>query len=76
MTGAYRAVAGRIRQDLDDVRQVADRAEAAWERYEATEDDHYLDSVALNLHDVYVGRAVRATPFWGGRQPRNGAGTL
>jgi hypothetical protein len=55
MTAAYRAVAGRIRQDLDDVRQVANRAEAAWERYDATGDDHYLDSVALNLHDVYVG---------------------
>lgn len=55
MTAAYRAVAGRIRQELDDVREVADRAAAAWERYEATGDEHYLDSVALNLHDVYVG---------------------
>jgi len=55
MTAAYRAVAGRIRQELDDVRPVAERAVAAWERYDASGDDHYLDSVALNLHDVYVG---------------------
>lgn len=55
MTAAYRAVAGRIRQELDDVTEIAERAEAAWERYEATGDEHYLDSVALNLHDVYVG---------------------
>jgi len=55
MTAAYRAVAGRIRQELDDMTEVAERAEAAWERYEASGDEHYLDSVALNLHDVYVG---------------------
>lgn len=55
MTAAYRAVAGRIRQDLDDLKHVAERAEAAWGRYESSGDDHYLDSVALNLHDVYVG---------------------
>jgi hypothetical protein len=55
MTAAYRAVAGRIREDIDEVKQVAKRAETAWKRYESTRDEHYLDSVALNLHDVYVG---------------------
>jgi hypothetical protein len=40
---------------LDDVAEVAEWAEAAWDRYEASGDKHYLDSVALNLHDVYVG---------------------
>jgi len=40
MTAAYRAVAARIRQDLDDIADVAERATAAWERYEASGDEH------------------------------------
>jgi hypothetical protein len=55
MTEAYRALAGRIRRDLDDVRTIADRAQTIWQRYEETEDPYYVDAAALNLHDVYVG---------------------
>jgi hypothetical protein len=34
MTEAYRALAGRIRRDLDDVRTIADRAQTIWQRYQ------------------------------------------
>ena len=30
MTAAYRAVAGRIRQDLDDIAAISGRARAIW----------------------------------------------
>lgn len=55
MTEAYRALAGRIRHDLDDVRAMAERARAIWSRYQETGDAYYVDAAALNLHDVYVG---------------------
>jgi len=55
MTEAYRALAGRIRRDLDDVRDIAERARAIWNRYQETGDAYYVDAAALNLHDVYVG---------------------
>jgi len=55
MTEAYRALAGRIRRDLDDVREMAERAQAIWHRYQETGDPYYVDAAALNLHDVYVG---------------------
>lgn len=55
MRETYRAVAGRIRRDLEDVAEVVDRVEAIWERYEANADPYYVDAVALNLHDVYAG---------------------
>lgn len=55
MTESYRALAGRIRRDLEDVRMSADRAQTIWQRYEETEDPYYVDAAALNLHDVYVG---------------------
>jgi len=55
MTESYRALAGRIRQDLEDVRAMAERAQTIWQRYEETADPFYVDAAALNLHDVYVG---------------------
>jgi len=77
MTEAYRALAGRIRRDLDDVRTIADRAQTIWQRYEETGDAYYVDAAALNLHDVYVGlerlfeeiarevdRSVPDSPHW------------
>jgi hypothetical protein len=55
MTEAYRALAGRIRRDLDDIRAMGERAQAIWGRYQETGDPYYVDAAALNLHDVYVG---------------------
>lgn len=46
-------LAGRIRQELSEVRQVVDRAAGGWERAKQTGDDFYLDGVALNLHGFY-----------------------
>lgn len=57
MIERYVVVAGRIRQELADVERVIARAEravaAAQQRPE--DQDLYLDSAALNLHDFYAG---------------------
>lgn len=55
MTAAYRAVAGRIRQDLDDLDTITHRVEAIWDRYQGSDDEYYIDAVALNVHDFYAG---------------------
>lgn len=55
MTEDYRAVAGRIRQDLDELHTVAQRATTIWERYQDSGDEFYVDAAALNLHDFYAG---------------------
>ncbi|MFB6272771.1 MAG: hypothetical protein ABEL51_07760 [Salinibacter sp.] len=55
MTAAYRAVAGRIRQELDDIEEICDRAEAIWGRYQESGDEYYVDAAALNVHDFYAG---------------------
>ncbi len=53
----YAVVAGRIRQELASLEQVVGRAEraVAAARQRPQEQDLYLDSAALNLHDFYVG---------------------
>lgn len=57
MSEQYRVIAGRIRRELADLERVVARAEralaAAQQRPE--EQDIYLDSAALNLHDFYAG---------------------
>ena len=57
MTGRYAALASRIRQDLDHVEQTVERAELAVEAavLRPEDQDLYLDSAALNLHDLYSG---------------------
>lgn len=55
MTAAYRAVAGRIRRDLDDIEAISTRVEAIWDRYQESGDEYYVDAVALNVHDFYAG---------------------
>ena len=68
MIERYAVLAARIRQELASLERVVDRAErgiaAAQARPE--EQDLYLDSAALNLHDFYAGlerifRQVAAT---------------
>jgi hypothetical protein len=53
----YVVVAGRIRQELSDLEQVVARAERAMAAAirRAEDQDLYLDSAALNLHDFYAG---------------------
>ncbi len=40
----------RIRQELDELQRVLDRIKQGWERARHSNDDLYLDGVALNLH--------------------------
>ncbi len=48
-------LAGRIRQELEELEQVLKRIQEGWARARHSGDDYYLDSVALNLHGFYTG---------------------
>ena len=54
MTGRYRTVSGRIRQELPALARVAGRAESSLADAHRG-DDRYLDAAALNLHAFYSG---------------------
>jgi hypothetical protein len=57
MIERYAVIAGRMRQELVDLERVvarSERAMAAVQR-QTDEQDLYLDSAALNLHDFYAG---------------------
>ncbi|MEJ2305783.1 MAG: hypothetical protein P8Y14_30030 [Anaerolineales bacterium] len=53
----YLSLAERIRQELDNLWRVVKRAERAVDaaRRQAEDQDLYIDSVVLNLHDFYSG---------------------
>ncbi len=55
MRGVYRTVAGRIRQELEELGRVVERTERIWQQATKSADDLYLDAVALNLHGFYTG---------------------
>jgi hypothetical protein len=48
-------LAERIRQELGEISRVVTRISEGWERARRSNDDYYLDSVALNLHGFYSG---------------------
>jgi hypothetical protein len=48
-------LSARIESELKDIFTLIDRIKAAWRKARDTEDDFYLDSVALNLHGLYSG---------------------
>jgi hypothetical protein len=48
-------LAGRIRHELDQLELVLTRIEEGWQRAHRSDDDYYLDGVALNLHGFYSG---------------------
>ena len=48
-------LASRIRRELDDLELVRVRIEEGWLRARRSDDDYYLDGVALNLHGFYSG---------------------
>lgn len=50
-----RALAGRIRAALEDVRLTINRAIMLAEKGHRSGDDDYWDGVALNLHGFYTG---------------------
>ena len=49
----YAALAGRVRQSVTDLARVVDRAEELMRKARQSNDDGYLDGVALNLHGFY-----------------------
>ncbi|HSJ54046.1 MAG TPA: hypothetical protein VLC52_09895 [Anaerolineae bacterium] len=55
MNVGYAALAGRIRQSLNDLERVVIRARSLMDKARASGDDDYLDGVALNLHGFYSG---------------------
>jgi hypothetical protein len=46
---------GHIHQELEELQRVLSRIQEGWERSRRSNDDYYLDSVALNLHGLYSG---------------------
>jgi hypothetical protein len=48
-------LAERIRDELADLDQVVGRAQEGLRRAQRSNDDYYLDGVALNLHGFYAG---------------------
>jgi hypothetical protein len=50
-----RALIERIQQELPELHIVVKRINDGWERARRSNDDYYLDSVALNLHGFYSG---------------------
>ncbi len=52
---AYLALAGRIRQEMEELQQVAQRIQRFWKQARRSGDDAYVDATALNLHGFYAG---------------------
>lgn len=48
-------LASRIRRELNELELVLTRIEEGWQRAHRSDDDYYLDGVALNLHGFYSG---------------------
>ena len=58
MKAAYLTVAGRLRQELEEITLVVQRVQQIWQQYQAdTSDvkDFLVDAIALNLHSFYAG---------------------
>ena len=55
MNSQLHQLAGRIRDQLAEIEQVKQRVESGWQRAQQSNDDYYLDGVALNLHGFYSG---------------------
>lgn len=45
----------RIRDEMVYLEQVIQRIQNGWQKAQTTNDDYYLDGVALNLHGLYSG---------------------
>lgn len=48
-------LAARLRQELEEISRVLKRMHDGWERARRSNDDFYIDGVALNLHGFYLG---------------------
>ena len=49
------ALVRRIHQELEELQRVLNRIQEGWKLFRRSNDDLYLDGVALNLHGLYSG---------------------
>jgi hypothetical protein len=50
-----RELVERIDQELGEIPRVLARMNESWELFRRSNDDHFIDAVALNLHGFYLG---------------------
>lgn len=55
MNSPYLALSARIGKELHELDRVVTRCLDIWHQSEVSNDDRYLDGVALNLHSFYTG---------------------
>ncbi len=55
MSEQLQHLATRIRSEITELEQIVQRIIEGWQRVLHTNDEYYLDSVALNLHGFYSG---------------------
>lgn len=57
MSDKYTSLSNRISDELADLQVVLEKCARAWElaQQEPNEQDLFVDSVALNLHNIYSG---------------------
>lgn len=48
MNGRYLTLAGQIRRDLKDLETVVERSQQIWEQYQTSQNDQFLDGIALS----------------------------
>ena len=55
MTPCYAVLRGQLQQFLGDLQQVVDRSQQILQKYQTTQDEDYVGTLALNLHGFYTG---------------------
>lgn len=55
MTPRHAVLLGQLQQFLTDLQHVVDRSQQILQKYQATQDDDYVGTLALNLHGFYTG---------------------
>lgn len=55
MTPRYAVLSGQLQQFLADLEQVVDRSQRLLQKYQTTQDEDYIGTLALNLHGFYTG---------------------
>lgn len=55
MTSPLIVLSRRIHEALGDIERAVTRAQTGWKQYQSSNDDLYLDSIALSLHGFYSG---------------------
>ena len=54
MNRSYLTLISRIDKELSELDKILKKINRGWKKVEDTEDELYIDSVALNLHDYYA----------------------